>query len=86
MLVKIMLKLQMCIRDRFYITVWGKAVEDWDDEEVLSNLYALSDNTVLLGELLELLRYRFDQIDFIDEPVDLGFDCPLDLHLSLIHI
>ena len=57
-------------------------VEDWDDEEVLSNLYALSDSTVLLGELLELLRYRFEQIDFIDEPVDLGFDCPLDLHCT----
>ena len=66
----------------FYITVWGKAVEDWDDEEVLSNLYALSDSTVLLGELLELLRYRFEQIDFIDEPVELGFDCPLDLHCT----
>ena len=66
----------------FYITVWGKTVEDWDDEEVLSNLYALSDSTVLLGELLELLRYRFEQIDFIDEPVELGFDCPLDLHCT----
>ena len=66
----------------FYITVWGKAVEDWDDEEVLSNLYVLSDSTVLLGELLELLRYRFEQIDFIDEPVELGFDCPLDLHCT----
>ena len=66
----------------FYITVWGKAVEDWDDEEVLSNLYALSDSTVLLGELLELLRYRFEQIDFIDEPVEMGFDCPLDLHCT----
>ena len=66
----------------FYITVWGKTVENWDDEEVLSNLYALSDSTVLLGELLELLRYRFEQIDFIDEPVNLGFDCPLDLHCT----
>ena len=66
----------------FYITVWGKAVEDWDDEEVLSNLYALSDSAVLLGELMELLRYRFEQIDFIDEPVELGFDCPLDLHCT----
>ena len=66
----------------FYVTVWGKAVENWDDEEVLSNLYALSDSTVLLSELLELLRYRFEQIDFIDEPVNLGFDCPLDLHCT----
>ena len=65
-----------------YITVWGKAVENWTDEEVLDNLYALSDSTVLLNELMELLRYRFEQIDFIDEPVELGFDCPLDLHCT----
>ena len=31
---------------------------------------------MLLGELLNLLRYRYEQINFIDEPVDLGFDCP----------
>lgn len=53
----------------FYITVWGKAVEDWNGEEVQDNLYALSDSTVLLNELMELLCYRFEQIDFIDEPV-----------------
>lgn len=46
------------------------------------NLYALSDSTVLLGELMDLLRYRFEQIDFLDAPVDLGFDCPLDLHCT----
>lgn len=66
----------------FYITVWGKAVDSWNNEEVLDNLYALSDSTVLLGELISLLQYRFNQIDFIDEPVDLGFDCPLDLHCT----
>ena len=62
----------------FYVTVWGKAAEDWEADEVLDNLYALSDSPVLLSELLELLRYRYEQIDFIDEPVELG--------LSLIHI
>ena len=66
----------------FYITIWGKAVEDWESEEVLDNLYALSDSATLLGELISLLQYRFEQIDFIDEPVDLGFDCPLDLHCT----
>ena len=66
----------------FYITVWGKAADSWDNEEVLDNLYALSDSTVLLDELVNLLQYRFDQIDFIDEPVNLGFDCPLDLHCT----
>ena len=65
-----------------YVTVWGKAAEDWAADEVLDNLYALSDSSVLLGELLSLLRYRYEQIDFIDEPVELGFDCPLDLHCT----
>ena len=37
---------------------------------------------VLLGELQALLQYQYDRIDFIDEPVDVGFDCPLDLHCT----
>lgn len=66
----------------FYVTVWGKAAEDWQEEEVLRNLRDLSNSPVLLAELLELLQLRFDAIDFIDQPVDLGFDCPLDVHCT----
>ncbi len=66
----------------FYVTVWGKAAEDWQDEEVLRNLRDLSNSPVLLAELLELLQMRFDAIDFIDQPVDLEFDCPLDVHCT----
>ncbi len=66
----------------FYVTLWGKAAESWEDEEVLDNLYALSDSPVLLGELQALLQYQYDRIDFIDEPVDVGFNCPLDLHCT----
>ena len=75
-------ELQKRMLQMFYITIWGKAAEDWSSDEVLDNLYALSDSPVLLSELLELLRYRYEKIDFIDEPVDLGFDCPLDLHCT----
>ena len=66
----------------FYITVWGKAAEDWNSDEVWDNLYALADSPVLLGELLDLLKYQYNRIDFIDAPVDVGFDCPLDLHCT----
>ena len=75
-------ELQKRMLQMFYITIWGKAAEDWSSDEVLDNLYALSDSPVLLGELLALLRYQYEKIDFIDEPVDLGFDCPLDLHCT----
>lgn len=65
-----------------YVSIWLKTVDDWNSDEVLDNLYALSDCPVLLGEILELLQYNYNHIDFIDEPVDLGFDCPLDLHCT----
>ena len=66
----------------FMVTVWGVAAEDLSSDEALDRLYALADSPVMLGELMELLRYRFEQIDFIDEPVDVGFACPLDLHCT----
>ena len=66
----------------FYITVWGKAIEDWDADDVLENFRALSDSPVMLSELIALLEYNYNHIDFIDAPVDLGFDCPLDLHCT----
>lgn len=65
-----------------HVSIWLKTVDDWNNDEVLDNLYALSDCPVLLGEMLELLQYNYNHIDFIDEPVDLGFDCPLDLHCT----
>ena len=66
----------------FYITVWQKAIVDWKNEEVDRNLTLLSSSPVMMEEIMELLRYNYDRIDFIDEPVDLGFESPLDLHCT----
>lgn len=65
----------------FYVTIWQKNA-DWSSEETLDHLYALSDSPVMLGELIALQQYRYDSIDFIDQPVNVGFDCPLDLHCT----
>ena len=66
----------------FYVTVWGEPITEWNGEDMLDHLYGLSDSPVMLQEMLDLLKYQYDRIDFIDEPVDLGFDCPLDLHCT----
>lgn len=66
----------------FYITVWNKSIDDWNGDEFLDNIYALADSPKMLQELIELLEYNYNKIDFIDETVDLGFDCPLDLHCT----
>lgn len=66
----------------FYVTIWSEYASDWHDDQVLDNLYTLADSPHILAEMQELLRYQLDAIDFIDEPVDIGFDCPLDLHCT----
>ena len=66
----------------FYITMWGKAIEDWNADEVFENFRTLSNSPIMLSELIALLKYNYNRIDFIDEPVSLGFDCPLDLHCT----
>ena len=55
----------------FYVTVWGHAIEEWNGDEMLDNLYALADSPVLLQEIIDLLQYQYEQIDFIDTPVDI---------------
>ena len=66
----------------FCITVWSKAAEEWNSDEMIENLHALFCSPVLLQELKDLLQYNYEHIDFIDKPINLGFDCPLDLHCT----
>lgn len=66
----------------FYITVFGKAIESWNDTEVIENILLLSKSKNMIKEVIELLEYNYEKIDFIDEKVNLGFNCPLDLHCN----
>ncbi len=66
----------------FCVTVWGQPSEGWDDTLRIENLSTLAQNPRMLQELFSLLNYQFQHIDFIDEPVMFGFDCPLDLHCT----
>ena len=64
----------------FCLTIRGKTAENWNDGDLQNNLRVLGGSTVFIAELMELLKYRYDLIDFIDSPLDIGFECPLDLH------
>jgi superfamily II DNA or RNA helicase len=66
----------------FQFTVWQKSVEECGFANIKDGLLQIKNNLVLYAELIELLQYNINHIDFIDEPVDLGFDCPLDLHCT----
>lgn len=64
-------------------TIWQKSTEDCGFIDTLDGLRQLKlHNPVLYEEMQDILLYQYDRIDFIDESVDLGFDCPLDLHCT----
>ncbi len=66
----------------FHATVWGTAVTDFADEDFRRHVHDLSESPVMRNELLTLLGYRFDSIDFIDERNALPYVCPLDVHCT----
>ena len=66
----------------FYVTIWGDTAKDWQNEEVLQNLYDLIDSPTMIDELKELLGYNLERIDLIAEPLDIDCDCPLDVHCT----
>ena len=64
----------------FQFTVWQKPFEECGFDNLIEGLIQIKNSPVLYEELIELLQYNLDCIDFIDEPVELGFECPLDLY------
>lgn len=61
-------------------TIWQKSYEECGFSSLMEGIHKLKKCPTLCDELLEILKYKYNKIDFIDENVDLGFDCPLDLH------
>ncbi len=65
-----------------HFTVFQKSLEIRGFSSLEESLNAIKQNPVLCKELVEILRYSFECIDFIDAPVELGFVSPLDLHCT----
>lgn len=63
-------------------TVWQKSAEECGFSSLKEGLVQIKNNPVMFNELMEILTYNYNHIDFIDEMVDVGFDCPLDLHCT----
>ncbi len=73
---------QLRMLQMFQFTVWQKPIEECGFTSLKDGLIQIKNSPVMYGELMELLNHNLEQIDFIDETVDLGFDSPLDLHCN----
>jgi len=65
-----------------HFTIWQKSLEDCGFDSLKDGLFLIMNSPVMRFELLEILKYRYEKIDFIDENVNLGFDCPLDVYCT----
>lgn len=63
-------------------TIWQKSYEDCGFVDLLEGFRKIAKSPVMLAEIIELLKYKKEKIDFIDEPVQVEYDCPLDVHCN----
>jgi hypothetical protein len=62
----------------FTYTIYKKVYREMDFD-----LFGqLRSSPTITAELMELLNFNFNRIDFLDKKVDLGFECPLDLYCT----
>ena len=79
--IKNMSRIEQRMMQMFYISIWNEAA-DWNSSETTENIANLCNSPTMVNEIIELLEYNLEHIDFIDSEVKLGFDCPLDVHCT----
>ncbi|MUP46977.1 DUF3427 domain-containing protein [Gramella sp. BOM4] len=60
--------------------VWQKSGPECNFESLQESLYQIGRNPIMTQEILEVIDYSIDKIDFIEKPIDIGFELPLKLH------
>lgn len=66
----------------FQFTINFSTSKDITFNEMEKNLLAFKENTMLCKEIVELLEYNKEHIDFIYKEVDLNFSNPLDVYCN----
>ena len=63
-------------------TIWQKDYQDCAFSDELDGLRKIKSCKVLYDELIEVLKYSYNKIDFIDKLPMLDFDCPLNVYCN----
>lgn len=66
----------------FQYTIWGKSYSSSGYQNPSNLISDLSTSPRLLAEIVELLKIQLERIDFIDKPLNLFKDLPLDVYCS----
>ena len=75
-------KVQEKMLHMMQFTIWQKSFEECGFIDIKEGFIRLKNSPVIFAEMIEILQYNYNKIDFIDDMVDFGFECPLDLHCT----
>lgn len=60
--------------------VWQKSGPDCRFDNLQESLEQIRKNPVMVKEILEVLEYAIEEIDFVEKPINLDFAFPLKIH------
>jgi hypothetical protein len=63
-----------------YYTFYNDSPEKQGFKSIKEGILSLLKNENMVKEVASILLYNYNNIGFIDEKVELGYPCPLDLH------
>jgi superfamily II DNA or RNA helicase len=66
----------------FCFTIWPDFLADLHSEQAKERITLLKNSPISMAELKELLLYQKEKIDLVDQPVHLGYACPLDVYCT----
>ncbi len=66
----------------FYYSFYLNHPQKEGFENIKEGIKNICKNDKIKDEIIEILKYNYNNIDFIDKKIDLGFSCSLDLHCS----
>ena len=66
----------------FQFTINNNISKDITFNEIINNIDKFKEHKVLCSEMIELLEYNNEKIDFVDKKIKLDFDCPLDVYCN----
>ena len=75
-------ELQMKMWNMLQFTIWQKSYKECGFKDQMEGFRKIADSPNMLKEIIDLLNYKYEEIDFIDEKVNVDFECPLDVHCS----
>lgn len=66
----------------FHYTIWKESYDALNVDKFYEGIEKIRSCKPIYNEIVELLEYNLTRIDFIDQPVEIGFDSPMDLHCT----